>query len=135
MTKKTQPKSKTLEGTAAPAKSAKADAEPAKSTAETATPKTPRLSPSLKAKAERIIAARNKKKAPTGTPSPKAKRSEPEEDLVVFAFRLSPQERDLIHRAAGPARASKFVRALAVAAACQDEGAIKLLLQSAKTIA
>jgi len=48
----------------------------------------------------------------------------------VFAFRLSEEERDLIHKAAGPARASKFVRALAVAAACRDEAAIKLLLQS-----
>ena len=88
----------------------------------------PRLSDSLKAQADRIIATRDKKTAP----KPPA---EPEEELVVFAFRLTADERELIHQAAGPARASRFVRALAVAAACGDEGAIKLLLQSAKATA
>ena len=86
--------------------------------------KTPRLSDALKAEADRIIARRDRKAAP--------KEREPEEDLVVFAFRLSPEERELIHKAAGPARASKFVRALAVAAACADRKAIDLLLESAK---
>ena len=42
------------------------------------------------------------------------------EELVVFAFRLSRAERDLIHAAAGSAKASKFVRTLAVAAAKGD---------------
>jgi hypothetical protein len=41
-------------------------------------------------------------------------------DLVVFAFRLSRAERDIIHAAAGSAKASKFVRTLAVAAARGD---------------
>ena len=94
--------------------------------------KAPRLSASLKAQADRVITARDKKKAPAAREvrPPRPKGTEPEEDLVVFAFRLSAEERDLIHKAAGPARASKFVRALAVAAACSDEKAIKLLLQS-----
>jgi len=100
---------------------------------KTLRPKAPRLSDSLKAQADRMIAARDGKKvpAPRGARAPKAKEADGEEDLVVFAFRLSPEERELIHKAAGPARASRFVRALAVAAACHDEGAIKLLLQSA----
>jgi hypothetical protein len=42
------------------------------------------------------------------------------EELVVFAFRLSRAERDLIHAAAGSAKASRFVRTLAVAAARGD---------------
>jgi hypothetical protein len=85
--------------------------------------KTSRLSPELKETADRIIAKREPKKAPM----PKR---EPEEDLVVFAFRLSPEEREVIHKAAGPARASKFVRAVAIAAACKDEAALRLLVQS-----
>jgi len=51
-----------------------------------------------------------------------------EEDLVVFAFRLTPKERDLIHAAAGPAKASKYVRTLAVAAANGDEALVLQLL-------
>jgi hypothetical protein len=35
----------------------------------------------------------------------------------------------MIHKAAGPARASKFVRALAIAAACVDKKAVDLLLE------
>ena len=99
---------------------------------KTLRPKAPRLSDSLKAQADRVIAARDKKKAPLGADrNPR----EPEEDLVVFAFRLSAEERELIHKAAGPAKASRFVRALTVAAACHDEAAIKLLLESAKATA
>jgi hypothetical protein len=105
------------------AQPAESDAAPTKTTA----PKTPRLSPSLKAQADRVIAARDGKKARAKADR---KRGEPEEETVVFAFRLSPEERELIHQAAGPAKASRFVRALAVAAACHDEAAIKLLLQS-----
>ena len=36
---------------------------------------------------------------------------------VVFAFRLSPEDRDLIHQAAGPRGASRFVLEAALAAA------------------
>ena len=39
---------------------------------------------------------------------PKARKT-PVEDLVVFAFRLTAAERDAIHKAAGPANASKFM--------------------------
>jgi len=128
MKKQTQPRAKAPEGTSATAQPPKPKTTEAKPTA----PKTPRLSPSLKAQADRVITARDKKKAPAAREvrPPRPKGTEPEEDLVVFAFRLSAEERDLIHKAAGPARASKFVRALAVAAACSDEKAIKLLLQS-----
>jgi hypothetical protein len=56
------------------------------------------------------------------------KADEPKEDLVVFAFRLTPQERDMLHKAAGPAKASRFVRTLAVAAAMGDRSTIATLL-------
>ena len=52
----------------------------------------------------------------------------PAEELVVFAFRLTPAERELIHRAAGPAGASRFVRAVSIAAASGDEDAVLKLL-------
>jgi len=53
----------------------------------------------------------------------------PREELCVFAFRLTEEERDAIHKAAGPAKASKFVRTLAVAAARNDEAAVKAILK------
>jgi len=67
-------------------------------------------------------------KAP-GEPKEKA----PREDLCVFAFRLTPAERDAIHKAAGPAKASKFVRSLAVAAARSDEAAVKAIMKGLQT--
>jgi hypothetical protein len=42
------------------------------------------------------------------------------EELVVFAFRLTRADRDAIHAAAGPAKASRFVKTLAIAAATGD---------------
>ena len=57
------------------------------------------------------------------------KRPVKEKDLVVFAFRLKKEERDAIHKAAGPAGASRFVRALAVAAAEQDEAAVRQVIK------
>lgn len=67
---------------------------------------------------------------PTKEKAPKVKL--PKEDLVVFAFRLRVHERDLIHKAAGAAKASKFVRALTVAAAQGDEKTVLDLLRAVK---
>jgi len=55
------------------------------------------------------------------------------EELCVFAFRLTEEERDAIHKAAGPAKASKFVRMLAVAAARNDEAAVRSILRGIQT--
>ena len=52
--------------------------------------------------------------------APKEKRERPsKEPQVVFAFRLKPEERDAIHKAAGPGKATQFVLAAALAAAKQ----------------
>ena len=51
----------------------------------------------------------------------------------AFAFRLSEAERNAIHKAAGPARASKFARTLLAAAARNDEVAVKAIMKAAKT--
>ena len=55
------------------------------------------------------------------------------EDLCVFAFRLTAEERDAIHKAAGPAKASKFVRTLVVAAARNDEAAVKAIMKTTQS--
>jgi hypothetical protein len=71
------------------------------------------------------------------TTAPKApvepKEKAPREDLCVFAFRLTAEERTAIHKAAGPAKASKFVRSLAVAAARNDEAAVKAIMKGTQT--
>jgi hypothetical protein len=60
---------------------------------------------------------------------PAAVAATPREELCVFAFRLTEAERDAIHKAAGPAKASKFARTLLVAAANKDEAAVKALMK------
>ena len=54
------------------------------------------------------------------------------EELCVFAFRLTPEERDAIHKAAGPGKASRFVRTLAVAVAKKDEAAVTAIMDGVK---
>lgn len=66
-------------------------------------------------------------------PAREPKQNAAKEDLCVFAFRLTPEERDAIHKAAGPAKASRFVRALAVAAARNDEAAVRAIMKEAQT--
>ena len=56
-----------------------------------------------------------------------------EEELVVFAFRLTRNERDAIHAAAGSARASRFVRGLAIAGARGDLKTIEALIAETET--
>jgi hypothetical protein len=69
-----------------------------------------------------------KPKATADTVMPKAKAAD---DLVVFAFRLSADEREEIHSAAGSARASRFVRAVALAAARRDVSALQAIMSEA----
>jgi len=57
----------------------------------------------------------------------------PREPLVVFAFRLTEPQRDAIHKAAGPGKATRFVRSAALAAASGDRPAFEELLTTAKT--
>jgi hypothetical protein len=78
-----------------------------------------------------------KKKATAKTRKPAAKvQKKPEkktarEDLCVFAFRLTAEERAAIHKAAGPAMASKFARGLLVAAARNDDAGVKAIMKVA----
>lgn len=81
-----------------------------KTTKKAATPKARKTERSAKAAPEAVTREEPKK--------------EEFADLCVFAFRLTEEERDTIHKAAGPAKASKFVRTLAVATARNDEAAV-----------
>ena len=56
----------------------------------------------------------------------------PREPQVVFAFRLSEADRDLIHRAAGRGKATRFVLGAAVAAATGNTKAFEALTAEAK---
>ena len=57
----------------------------------------------------------------------------PREELCVFAFRLTEAERDAIHKAAGPAKASKFARNLLVAAANKDDAAVRAIMKEVQS--
>ncbi len=71
---------------------------------------------------------------PKAAKEPKPKREKaPKEPLVVFAFRLSEADRDLIHKASGPGKATRFVRSAALAAARQDSKAFDELTAQAKS--
>ena len=77
-----------------------------------------------------------KKATTTKAPAKKTTRSKritkPKQDLVVFAFRLTEAERTAIHKTAGPARASRYVRQVTAAFAKQDEAAFKAVLKDAR---
>ena len=97
-----------------------------KSTKKTAA--TPKASTTPKAKKAEKPAA---KSAVPETIAHEEPQNEKFADLCVFAFRLTEEERASIHKAAGPAKASKFVRTLAVAAARNDEAAVKAIMKAA----
>lgn len=91
--------------------------------------KAPKPKAALAALVEQAAPASPTDPKPPKTPRvAKAAPDGPQEELVVFAFRLTREERDLIHGATGPSKASKFVRTLAVAGARKDEDAIKEIL-------
>lgn len=71
------------------------------------------------------------KKKQSSTSKPK-KRKASKEPQVVFAFRLSEADRTLIHKAAGPAKATQFVRSAALAAASADQKGFEALTEQAK---
>ena len=68
------------------------------------------------------------------TTSIKAKQPAASDSLCVFAFRLTPDERGSIHRAAGPGKAAKFARAILVAAARKDKDAVESIINGLNSI-
>ena len=88
--------------------------------------------PTTKKKKTSKPKADKKTKAPAKAEAEKQEAKETQEDLVVFAFRLSQAERDAIHKTAGPARASRYVRRVAAAFATEDVEAFKVVLKEAR---
>ena len=82
--------------------------------------------PVVESTPEETKPAKGKKEKAPKAPKP------PKEDLVVFAFRLKATERDLIHKAAGAAKASRFVRALMIAASRGDEKTVVEIVRAVK---
>jgi hypothetical protein len=91
----------------------------------------PKAEAPKKGKAKTKAEAAPKKTAETKAAAPEQPTGNGE-PLVVFAFRLTRAERDAIHAAAGPAKASKFVKAVALAAACRDAGALEAAIKEAE---
>jgi hypothetical protein len=79
------------------------------------------------------MAKTTKKTTRARKPAAEAKTKAPREELCVFAFRLTEAERDAIHKAAGPAKASKFARSLLVATATKDEAAVQEIMKGIQT--
>ena len=86
------------------------------------------MEPSTEKSTKKSKKAAPKAKVPK-EPKPKKERK-PKEPLVVFAFRLSEADRDAIHAAAGPGRATRFVLSAALAAANADSKAFDALVES-----
>jgi len=95
-----------------------------------ATDKTPKKETTVKthtpAKAKKVANAKIVKEV-----KPKKEKA-PKEPQVVFAFRLTEAQRDAIHKAAGPGKATRFVRTVALATASGDRPALEELLAQAK---
>ncbi len=83
-------------------------------------------------KARAATKAASKVKTSVATKAEAPVQTDDSQELVVFAFRLTRAERDLIHQAAGSAKASKLARSLLVAAAQRDEEALKAAMETVK---
>ncbi len=84
--------------------------------------------------AEKEIKPTKVKKAKAAKePKPKKERA-PKEDQPnrVFAIRVTDQELEAIHRAAGPRNATRFIRAVAAAFASEDESAFRAVVKEAR---
>ena len=94
--------------------------EPTAMEVDMAEKKTEKVRATKKTKAEKV-------------PKPKKERP-PKEDLMVFAFRLSKTESEALHKAAGPANASRTMRSLAAAFAAEDPDAFKAVVAEARKL-
>ena len=79
-----------------------------------------------------------KSKKASATTEPKAKKEKPpresREGWGVFALRMPVEEREALHKAAGPGGASRLARAVLAAFASEDEAAFRAAVAEARTI-
>ncbi len=83
--------------------------------------------------ASKIEATRTAEAKAPATTKDAAPQPDDASEIVVFAFRLSRSERDEIHAATGSAKASKFIRTLALAGARGDMKAINEAIDEVHT--
>ena len=69
----------------------------------------------------------------TNAPTPKKERA-PKEDLMTFAFRMTKAESVALHKAAGPANASRTMRGLAAAFVIEDRAAFESVVEDARKL-
>jgi hypothetical protein len=84
-------------------------------------------------KAEKTAAAKTETKA--AKPAREKKEKAPREDRSgwgTFALKLPVAEREAFHKAAGPASASRFARAVLVAFTNEDEAGFKTAVKEAR---
>ena len=74
------------------------------------------------------------KKATDTQPAVAPQQPDDSQSFVVFAFRLTRAERDLIHQAAGSAKASRLVKSAAIAAATKDVDAFRAVIAEADAV-
>ena len=97
----------------------------------------PATSKGKKPKAATRAAAQTVKKATTPKPAQAAKpkrEKPPKEDLMVFAFRMTKAESVALHKAAGPANASRTMRALAGSFVAEDRAMFESIIDDAKKL-
>ena len=90
----------------------------------------------VKGKAPRK-SVKGKVAAPTAKPAKVAKpqrEKAPKEDLMTFAFRMTKAESVALHTAAGPANASRTMRALAAAFVAEDRAAFEAVVEDARKL-
>ena len=58
----------------------------------------------------------------------------PKEDLMTFAFRMTKAESVALHEAAGPANASRTMRALAAAFVAEDRATFDTVIKDARKL-
>jgi hypothetical protein len=75
------------------------------------------------------------KASKTKKAEPKPKREKPpKEELVVFALRMTEPERVALHKAAGPANASRVMRAVAGAFVAEDRVVFERIVEDARKL-
>jgi hypothetical protein len=102
---------------------------------ETATQHTPETKPTkgkTPKKSTKAKAAAPKTKA-TKTAKPKRDKT-PKEELMTFAFRMPKAESAALHQAAGPANASRVMRALAGAFVREDRAVFESIVEDARKL-
>ena len=103
--------------------------------AETTQNATPAEIPTSKKKASKksVKKAAAPKVRTAKAPKPKKEKA-PKEDLMTFAFRMTKAESVALHRAAGPANASRTMRALAAAFVIEDRAAFEAVVEDARKL-